>query len=335
VADLVVRRGRWFALGSLGAALVCGVLGGPAMAAFALLAALFSFVFCMTTVCESILNAGRLRREVAVHRALQQVLNYGLAIGLIALWTSSALVAALGFCAGVAITAASEWRVLRARLWATSPDHRGAEAIAEWDTKVRAYARPYERWGGLQWLQTASDRWALLLASGVADAGLYAVVYQLGYTPLGLLATLLVQTIEPVAFSHAGDASAVERLARAQRLRRQTMALFGGMTLVAVLAAWLLHRVVFEAFIAPAYWPVSSLLPWMVLAAGLFGLGQMQAVKWLILVRPERMQTARTVLAAIGIGLIAAGAFLGGVTGVAIGQVLSSLLFFAGMAALR
>ena len=336
IVGLVARRGRLFGLLTLASAFVCAVAGWRQLAVFIILAALFAFALSMVTTLEAVLNAGRLRREVAVHRALQQFLNYGLALGLAATWTNTGGVAAmLGFCIGATVTACSEIRVLRARLWPASSERPASAVVGEWRTKVLGYARPYERWGGVQWLQSASDRWALLLTSGVADAGLYAVVYQLGYTPLGLLANLLVQTIEPVAFARAGDASGADRLENAQRLRKRTMILFGGVTLAAVVGAWLLHRIVFHALIDQAYWPVSPLLPWMALAAGLFGAGQLQAVKWLILVRPERMEKPRILLNTLGVVIIGIGAMTGGVTGVAIGQVLSSLLFLAGMAVLR
>jgi O-antigen/teichoic acid export membrane protein len=335
IARLIRTRSRMFGLGTLLAVIVGGLVGGGPAAAFVLLAALFAIGLSMITVLEAILNAGRLRREVALHRALQQLLNYGLALGLVAVWTPSALVAMLGFVVGVTVTVASEVRVLRRSLWPASAAGTAPDVVGTWREKVIAYARPYERWGGLQWLQTASDRWALLFTSGVHDAGLYAVVYQLGYTPLGLLANLLVQTIEPVAFARAGDASTADRLAHAQRLRRTTMKLFGGAVALAVAAAFLLHGFVFRVVVDPAYASVSPLLPWMALAAGLFGTAQLQAVKWLILVQPGRMERARLVLSTLGIAIIVTGAAVGGLSGVAAGQVLSSLLFLIGMIVLR
>lgn len=339
VRALVVRRAVWFAAATVTIAILCGVVGTLQLFAFVVLAGLFAFALSMTTLLEAILNAGRLRRDVAVHRALQQCLNYGLALAFVAAWMHSALVAMLGFVIGASVTAVSEHRILTRRVLPPPPSAGAAappsSAVDEWSGRVRTYARPYERWGGLQWLQSASDRWALLLVSGVHDAGLYAVVYQLGYTPLGLLANLLVQTIEPVAFARAGDASATERLVRAQRLRRLTMQLFAGATAAAIVGASLVHGLAFRLVVDQAYWSVSPLLPWLVLAAGLFGLGQLQAVKWLILVRPERMEKPRIILSALGVVLIVAGAVFGGVPGVALGQVLSSLLFLAGMVVLR
>ena len=334
-ARLIAYRGRLFGVGSAVVAILCAAAGFRHAAAFILLASLFAFVWSMTTTFEAILNAGRLRREVAVHRAMQQILNYGLALALVAAWRHSALVAMLGFVAGAAVTAMSEARVLNARVWRSPRDQANSDSIEEWCARMRAYARPYERWGGPQWLQAASDRWTLLLASGTHDAGLYAVVYQLGYTPLGLLANLLVQTIEPIAFARAGDASTSERLPHAQRLRRTALALFSATAAIAVVIAALLHGFAFRVLVDPAYWPVSPLLPWMALAAGLVGAAQLQAVKWLILLRPERMEKRRILLSAVGVVLIAAGAVIAGPAGVAAAQVVFSLLFLAGMLALR
>jgi O-antigen/teichoic acid export membrane protein len=104
---------------------------------------------------------------------------------------------------------------------------------------------------------------------------------------------------------------------------------------MAVAGGFLFHELVFRIFVDTAYASASRWLPWMACAAGLFGLAQMQALKWMARLQPQRLQTSRIATSAVSIALVAAGAYIGGASGVVAAQVLSALIFLAWTFAIR
>jgi O-antigen/teichoic acid export membrane protein len=336
-----ILAGRYARLAVMGliAAVTIALVMSPAMGVFAALTVLFAAGFSLATVHEVVLNAGRLRDVVALHKLLQQALNYGLAIVLLMWVQVSAPIVVLAFACGAGIAAASMYRALHRRLLSASPAGGGANAddavVAEWETRVRTYARPWERWAFLQWLQSTSDRWLLATLRGTADAGLYAVVYQLGFTPLGLFSVLIGQTMDPVVFARAGDATATDRVRQADRLRHLGMLGFGGVAAVFVIGALLFHVQVFAWLVDPKYAGVSWLLPGMAVASGLAGLATIQTLKWLSRLRPDRIEFSRHATSVLGIVFVAIGAYLGGAPGVVAAQVAYGCVYLAWTAALR
>jgi O-antigen/teichoic acid export membrane protein len=332
---LIFQRAR--VLGGLGIAVaaIAAVTISADAGLFALVALLFSFAFSTAGAFEVMLNAERARSAVAFHKMLQQVLNYGIAFVLLATVEASSRMVLLGFTIGTAVTAASEYGVLTRGLSRTGSGSFRQETRDAWMQRIREYIQPAQRWAIPQWLQLASDRWILAALQGTGQAGLYAVVYQLGFTPLGLFSTLMSQTIDPVVFARAGDAATEERLRHADRLRHRAALLFGLGTLGVVLGAFLLHRPLFAILVDPAYQQGSGWLPWMACAAGLFGLAQIQALKWMTRLRPQRLEVSRIVSAVAGVGFVAVGAYFGGATGVVIAQVLNAALLFIWTLSLR
>jgi O-antigen/teichoic acid export membrane protein len=335
LANMSARR--TVLLAGIGLSIVFGiVVFRPAQGWFALCTLVYAVTYSAVTAQESLLNAGRLRGAVALHKMAQQALNYGFAFAMLSAIGSAASVVLIGFICGTGLTAWSEYRIITRRL---TDSRDGIEdwpgTVKKWHGMLREYLRPFERWAGVQWLQSASDRWILSALRGTGDAGLYAVVYQLGYSPLGLLSVLLAQTMDPVAFARAGDGTAGDRLEGADRLRHLGLLAFAAVTGTAVVAAFLLHGPVFAWLVDPAYQSVSPLLPWMALAAGLSGLGQMQGMKWMTRLQPERLQLSRIVGALLGVMFVGVGAYLAGVPGVVAGQVLYALLLLMWTLAIR
>lgn len=277
---------------------------------------------------EAVLSGRRLRREIALHKALQQTLNYAVAL-LLVRFTSAAALAMGGFMAGTIATAASEAMFVRRVLAREGGKPATAARIAEFLTQLRSYARPFERWGSASWLQTASDRWGLALLATTRETGLYAVAYQLGFSPLAVFSTLLGQAAEPIAYGRAGDASDPLRVQHAQNVRRWALAIFGVAGAVAFAGAWLFHRRAFEIVVDPAYWSASPWLPWMVLSATLSGFGTLDSLRWMIRAQPERLQAARIVTSLAGAALVLAGAAAAGPQGVIAGQIVISVLYLA------
>jgi O-antigen/teichoic acid export membrane protein len=105
-----------------------------------------------------------------------------------------------------------------------------------------------------------------------------------------------------------------------------------GATGAAFLLSLLFHRQIFEVLVASEYAAVSRLLPWMLLAGGIFAAGQTIALNLMSQMRTRAMMAAKIATALMGVALNFAGAYWLGITGIVIAAVLFSILYFAWMA---
>jgi O-antigen/teichoic acid export membrane protein len=199
---------------------------------------------------------------------------------------------------------------------------------ANWERLMFRYAQPFMMWAGFTWAYLASDRWALAAFRDTAAVGMYAVVFQLGFYPVQMLSGLFAQLVAPVLFERIGDGRVPERVASARRLNDWLVIGGGGVTAVGVLAAAVLYRPLFTLFVAPQYRSVGSLLPWVVLASGLFAVAQTRSLWLMAEARTARLIVPKVATSVGGLLLNFVGAALGGVRGVVAASVAYSVLYF-------
>jgi O-antigen/teichoic acid export membrane protein len=206
-------------------------------------------------------------------------------------------------------------------------------ACAGWRRQMWVYSWPFSLWGIFTWTQQAADRWALQTFSSMQDVGMYAVVYQLGFMPIGLVLGMVMNLLAPILFqrassaqAHAGDSVHSITWRAAQLGLLATLGVF-----VLTLA---LHDLIFKLLVAAEYQKISYLLPWMSLAGGLFAAGQMLSLKLLSEMRPATMLAAKILTSILGVVASIAGAYYYGTHGVAFAMVAFSGTFFAWMALL-
>jgi O-antigen/teichoic acid export membrane protein len=192
---------------------------------------------------------------------------------------------------------------------------------------MRGYAWPFAAWGIFTWAQMASDRWSLQAKGGTSDVGLYAVLYQLGYYPMTLLSSFLVQLVLPVLFSRAGDGTDPDRMAQSHRLNRVLLLSSIGLVLAGVSLAFLFHREILSLLAAPGYRTVSPLLPMMVLSGGLFAAAQIAVLSLLSGFNSRFLMAPKIVTALVGVLLNFAGAFWLGLSGVVYAGVATSSIY--------
>ena len=311
---------------------VAGLLGaghaqwiGIATAALA-----FATLSGYNAILNGIQNAARQRAVVALHQGIESWLRFLVAAGLILWLGASSALAMTGYALAVVMVLGSQYVFFRR----IAAGYDAAPQTGSWQRQVWDYSWPISAFGAFTWVQLASDRWALELFTTTAEVGTYAALFQLGYYPMTMASTMAMQFLAPIFYQRAGDASDSRRNADVNRLSWNLTGISLGATAAAFLLALLLHRQIFRIFVASEYAAVSHLLPWMLLAGGIFAAGQAIALNLMSQMRTRAMMAAKIATALVGVVLNLAGAYWLGTTGIVFAGVLFSVLYFAWMAAL-
>ena len=327
------RLTLWSALALAALAIVATVivLIGARATAVGLVLASFAFAFASggSAILGGVQNAARNRVIAAAHEGLGPWLRAGAAIALMHLLASrTSGLAMTGYALASFAVALSQFGFFKQRI-ASLAEGEPPAASDRWFAEMKTYAWPFVTWGVFTWAQMASDRWALELFAGTHEVGLYTVLYQLGFYPLQMLATLLVQVAAPVLYARAGDATDPARLAHAFRLTRLLALATVAATILGTLTAAVVHPLVGRLLLAEAYRGVTYLFPWMVAAGGLFATGQVMALLFMLANQSRMLIAPKIVTAIAGIAMNVAGAWLYGTRGVIAATIAFSLLFCA------
>lgn len=276
----------------------------------------FALLSGYNATLNSLQNAARQRTIVAWHQALYAWAHSLAALGLV-LWLGvSSAVAMWGYALSTSLVLLSQFWFFRRIMQPASAVEVEETLSQRWETRMLSYAWPFAAWGIFTWAQMASDRWALQMFSTTQAVGLYAVLYQLGYYPITILTGLMVQLVAPVFFQRAGDASDAARVEQVHTINWWLTMSVLLLTGLATLFAMGLHRFIFHWLVAPDYRDVSSLLPGLVMAGGLFATGQFATISLLSDVETRNLIVPKIVTAIIGVLLNIIGVIHWGLTGV-------------------
>ena len=353
---MIAAGGAIIALGVV-VTVVLAISGHTRWVPMALASLAFALFSGYNTTLINIHNAARQRLIVSVHQGLDPWLRFAAATLLAWTIAATSTVAMVGFTVASIVLMMSQWMLIRRSMMtrgtrressrsldaSNSPDASNSrhsasaeshESIRRWTRSIWHFAWPFSTWGLFSWAQQSSDRWALETFATTASVGEYAVLYQLGFYPTAMAAAMLLQLLSPIFFEQAGDASDSARNADVDRLTwRVTWIVLVG-TAVAALVAALLHRSLFSLFAAREYGAVSYLLPWMLIAGGMFAAGQAISMGLMSQLRSKEMIVAKIVTCLLGIAFNVAGAYLHGLVGVTVAGCLFSIVYFSWMARL-
>ena len=330
---------RWLFLAGAGATALLSVLAVLALVAtdhrkwiaIALAALLYAFINGCSTALMGIFNAARMRRVVAFHQGIEPCLRFTTAALLATSIAATSTMAMIGFVVSTLVMTVSQWafftRLIRRH--ATS-----ATEPRDWRTDIWRYSWPFSAWGLFSWAQQSTDRWALEVFATTDDVGRYAVLYQLGYQPTALAAATLLQLLTPILFERAGDARDRNRNAAVNRMIWRVTLMILTITVAMALLAGLFHAAIVGVLAAKEYSVVQHLLPWMLLAGGVFAAGQAISLGLMSQLRSREMIVAKIATSLLGIGLNVAGARLYGLDGVVFAGVLYSAVYLFWMAVL-
>ncbi len=292
-----------------------------------------TFVFSILSGYNSCLigieNAARQRATVAFHTALDSWLKIFLSIGFI-LWLGSfGTAAVLGYAISTLVVTCSQYFLLQRQLVSSSYNFQLSKS---WMTQIWAYSWPFSVFGAFTWMQQVSDRWALQAFVSQHEVGLYAVLFQLGYVPIGLLAGMAVNFIGPILYHRSGDVRNLNRNSSVHRIAWQVTSVCLFITALTFFLTLFIHKQIFQLIVSTEYHAVSNFLPWMVLAGGIFSAGQMLSLKLMSEMKTSAMTSAKIVTATLGVALNIYGASRFGLQGVVIAMLIFSTIYFLWMA---
>lgn len=308
---LITRRTEWIAI---------------AIAAF-----IFSVLSGYNSILSGIQNAARQRSIVALHLGMESWARFLGAFGLIVLLGATSTVALIGYAIGIIMVLGSQYVFF---LKITPKYITNVTDEKSWRVQMWQYSWPFATWGLFTWAQQVSDRWALELFTTTQEVGLYSAVFQLGYYPMSMASGMAIQFLTPIFYHQTGDASDDQRNANVNNMSWQLTVLALGVTCAAFLTTLLFHKQIFQVFVSKDFINMSRLLPWVVLASGIFSAGQTITLNLMSQMRTQSMVIAKVCTAVVGVILNFAGAYWYGTTGIVFAGISVSCLYFAWMAML-
>jgi O-antigen/teichoic acid export membrane protein len=284
----------------------------------------FSIVSGYNSALNGIQNAARQRAIVAFHAGFDSWLKILLVTALMFWLGESSAIVIMGYACSSLLVTISQLIFLRRTV---TPLGATICSSGQWLSRMWAYSFPLYTFGLFTWMQRASDRWALQAFVTPSEVGQYVVLFQLGFAPIILVTGMAMSLLSPILYRLAGDATDRLRNKNVHELSWRITRLFLLITLMCFGFTLVLHQWLFLMLVAKEYRSMSYLLPWVVLAGGIFSAGQMLALKFMSEMRSSTMIAAKIVTAVLGVLFNGFGAALAGVHGV-VGALLAFSIIY-------
>jgi O-antigen/teichoic acid export membrane protein len=168
----------------------------------------------------------------------------------------------------------------------------------------------------------------------ITEVGQYVVVFQLGYAPIAMATGLMANFIAPILFQRSGDTTDHARNINVHRLTWRIVQLSLLFTAVGFLITSIFHELIFRILVATLYRGSSYLLPWVLLAGGVFAASQVLGIKLASEMKVKEQITPKIVTALIGALCNLLGAAYAGIDGVVGALVVFSVINFFWMSML-
>jgi O-antigen/teichoic acid export membrane protein len=274
---------------------------------------------------SGIQNAARQRAVVALHNSGNAWLKIGLAALLLTMLDPTAESALFGYCLAILVICLSQVVFLQKKIRKIQFKN---SAEKYWVKKIWAFSWPFSFWGVFTWAHQVSDRWSLQYFASPTDVGEYAVLFQIGYTPLIIMTATLMSFIGPILYEKSGDGSDNERNSETAKLGWGITLLGASSTVGVTILAFFLHENIFRYVVASQYREISHLLPGVIFAGGIFASGQVLALKLMSDMNSRIMMRSKITTACLGVFLNIGGAYYAGIFGVVVAMCVFSIIFF-------
>lgn len=310
----LVKTGSWGIIGFAGvSALTLFAIGKVTWVPIVVLALIFSIVSGCSSILGGMQNAARQRAIVATHRGIEPWLRALFMCLLVFFLGATSPTAIFAYAVAVTLVLISQMFFFSK----TISHVPGASIPAdEWQRRILLFSYPFSIFGIFTWAQLVSDRWALQLFSDKQSVGLYAVLFQLGYYPITIASGMAVQLLAPIFFQKAGDGKNTERMAEIDKLSFRLLGISLLITGIFVLFAFFFHEQVFFLLASRSYSSTSHLLPWVLLAGGLFASGETVGLNIFSKFATNKLIVPKIATAILGVVLNLIGAYFWGIAGI-------------------
>lgn len=268
-------------------------------------------------------NAARQRGIVSLHLALEAWLKILFVTLAVIAFGGSAKVVIVAYIASLMVVLISQAIFIKRLTSKFSSDKNDATI---WRNEIWKYSQPFIFFNLFTWIQASSDRWALDFFSTTDEVGLYAVLLQLGYAPMMMVANLITTFVGPILFQKSGDAFDLNRNVVVHKRSWQIVAVTIAFTILISLITFFAHDFIFKVFTSERYHSVSYLLPYMILAGGFFSAGQILSLKLMSDLNTKALIWPKITTSVIGALLSYIGAYVMGIKGVVSAVLLFGIL---------
>ena len=288
-------------------------------------AILLSIINGYSAILSGIQNAARQRVSVAIYGGFDACIKVLLALGVIFWMGGGSTEVILSFALSSMVITILQLISIRNLV---GPQCQESNVSINWVHQILKFSLPFSSWGIFTWAQLASDRWALQNYTSIEEVGLYAVLFQIGYVPIGMLTGVISSLLGPIFFQFIGNATNENRNRLLHQVSWYLTFAYISLTVIAVIFTYYTHEWLFDLLINPKYHKNSYLLPWMILASGIFSAGQLLCLKLIAEMRSADMISAKIITSIVGVVLNIYGAKLFGIQGVVAALVLFSVSYF-------
>lgn len=305
----------------------------------AIAAMFFALITGANSTVYAVFSSARARAVVSLSQGTDAWLKILMALLFLQFTAASGVAIISGYILSGLLIFSVQWRILKKCVILASKSDSASDSGSAWRERVWNYSWPFAFWGIFTGIQLASDRWALDYWGSNESVGLFAVLYQLGYAPVLMATTMLSQLLTPIFYARAGDIDKYQKNTevfpgRVKRITSVITMLVIITTIGSSLAAFFLHDFLFDFLVAAEYRKISSMLPVMILAGGLFAAAQTVALALLSFNKTRALLGVKIGSALIGIALNFIGAYLYGAQGVAVAALAYSIIYLIWMAVL-
>ena len=293
-------------------------------------AGFYSIVSGYLLTIYDIQNAARLRKNIAILKILDSWVKMGVVYTLLEIYLPSASVVIISYIISTCFILLVQG-IISNKLEENNIHKANDEKVRIWYGTLVKHSLPFSWVGVFVWLQQVSDRWALEYFTSSEDVGLYSVVYQIGFTPVNILTSLVIGLIAPVLFQKMGDRTVQEKNNSVNVLINKIM--LCGVSLVTLLfiICYNSHLLIFKILVSDKYLSYSFLLPWIILISGLNAISQVINLKILGNMMVQETVWPKIVSSLLGVLLNIIGAQYDGVRGVIIASTVYAVFYLIWM----
>ncbi len=211
---------------------------------------------------------------------------------------------------------------------ATEQDHEQEKSCPIYEKSILRYAWPFIVFGGFGWIQGASERWILEIQCSTTAVAQFAILNQIGFHSQTMLIGAAGYFLTPALFRRAAILSD-ERMADSNRLNDLFMISIASMSVVGacvgqIAGPWIIRLLADEKYIVAA-----ELLPGIIIAGGIFNVGQIFANRFMISTQTISLILPKVSTGLVGLSFNYAGIVWAGIHGLVLAMVATNLFYCA------